>query len=421
MKKNLLSLVCALALMIMLFPTAQALEGDGARAADALASLGLVTGTVSGYAASAPATQEQAAVLLVRLLGAEQAAADETGRCGWQGIPAWAQSAVNYCALHDLLSAQEYTPGGTVSAELWCAMLLRALGYGDEIVAGAAHTAQRIGLIARIPTGALTRGDLFESALAALTFPIRDGGTPLDTLLVKGLCTADAADALDLRSGRLTARQAADRYLSAVLCLDLYTEEALGTGNASSNASAFLISADGLAITNYHSINGVVAGTATLVTGEELAIDSVLYYDADIDIAVIRISNRFGSGLVLPRFNCISLAGTAEVRTGDVVYAIGNPLGLGLSMSQGVVSSTSHKADLSSLPCIVSDATISRGSSGGVLLNEFGHAIAVTAGAYTYGNNMYVGVPVDPAMNVDSKATGISLKTLAQATAAEAN
>ena len=147
----------------------------------------------------------------------------------------------------------------------------------------------------------------------------------------------------------------------------------------------------------------------------------MLYYDADIDIAVIRISNRFGSGLVLPRFNCISLAGTAEVRTGDVVYAIGNPLGLGLSMSQGVVSSTSHKADLSSLPCIVSDATISRGSSGGVLLNEFGHAIAVTAGAYTYGNNMYVGVPVDPAMNVDSKATGISLKTLAQATAAEAN
>ena len=51
MKKKLLSLVCALALMISLLPAAQALEGEGTRAAEALASLGLVTGTGAGYAA----------------------------------------------------------------------------------------------------------------------------------------------------------------------------------------------------------------------------------------------------------------------------------------------------------------------------------------------------------------------------------
>ena len=45
MKKKLLSLVCALALTISLLPAAQALEGEGTRAAEALASLGLVTGT----------------------------------------------------------------------------------------------------------------------------------------------------------------------------------------------------------------------------------------------------------------------------------------------------------------------------------------------------------------------------------------
>ena len=64
MKKKLLSLVCALALTISLLPAAQALEGEGTRAAEALASLGLVTGTGAGYAAEKPATQEQAAALL---------------------------------------------------------------------------------------------------------------------------------------------------------------------------------------------------------------------------------------------------------------------------------------------------------------------------------------------------------------------
>ena len=60
MKKKLLSLVCALALTISLLPAAQALEGEGTRAAEVLASLGLVTGTGAGYAAGGAATQEQA-------------------------------------------------------------------------------------------------------------------------------------------------------------------------------------------------------------------------------------------------------------------------------------------------------------------------------------------------------------------------
>ena len=91
MKKKLLSLVCALALTISLLPAAQALEGEGTRAAEALASLGLVTGTGAGYAAEKPATQEQAAALLVRLLGAEKTAKADRRSCGWAGTPAQPQ------------------------------------------------------------------------------------------------------------------------------------------------------------------------------------------------------------------------------------------------------------------------------------------------------------------------------------------
>ena len=167
MKKKLLSLVCALALTISLLPAAQALEGEGTRAAEALASLGLVTGTGAGYAAEKPATQEQAAALLVRLLGAEKAAKADRRSCGWAGIPSWARSAVNYCAFHDLIDWSEYRAGGALDAELWCAMLLRVLGCGSELGSSAARTARRIGLISRPLEGTLTRGDLFETALAA--------------------------------------------------------------------------------------------------------------------------------------------------------------------------------------------------------------------------------------------------------------
>lgn len=314
MKKKLLSLVCALALTISLLPAAQALEGEGTRAAEALASLGLVTGTGAGYAAEDAATQEQAAALLVRLLGAEKAAKADRRSCGWVGIPSWARSAVNYCAFHDLIDWSEYHAGGALDAELWCAMLLRALGCGSELGSSAARTALRIGLISRPLEGTLTRGDLFETALAALTYPAKDGGTLLDGLLAKGLCTAAAVEALGLRRVTLTAREAADRHLSAILCLDLFAdEEAIEADEPTANASAFLISPDGLAVTNYHSIDGAISGRATLITGEACAIERVIYYDADIDLAVIRIARTTAEGETVPRFHAIALAGAKEV------------------------------------------------------------------------------------------------------------
>ena len=389
MKKKLLSLVCALALTVSLLPAAQALEGDGVRAARALASLSLVSGTGSGYDTDADATQEQAAALLVRLLGAEKAARADKRNCGWKEVPRWAWSAVNYCAYQSLIDWSEYLPNGALEAKLWCAMLLRALGYGEELGSDAARTALRIGLISRPLDGTLTRGDLFETALAALTYPKKDGGTLLD------------------------------RTLSAVLCLKLYnSEKAVEKGNASANASAFLIRSDGLAVTNYHSIDGAVAGTATLATGEVCAIERVLYYDEGIDLAVLRIARTSEEGENIPRFHAIPLAGAREARVGDAVYAIGNPLGLGLALSEGVISSTTHETDLSARPCIVSDATISRGSSGGVLLNALGHAVAVTTGAYAYGNNMYLCVPVDPAMEAELSGEGMTLDEVREAVAA---
>ena len=127
-----------------------------------------------------------------------------------------------------------------------------------------------------------------------------------------------------------------------------YVEEGLVTGEA----SGFFISADGLAVTNYHSIEDAVYATATLSTGDVYELDRVIYYDPDIDIAVIRISRTALEGHDTTAFAALDIApsGTGDLRVGDTVYAIGNPLGLGLAVSSGVVSATAREVERYALP-----------------------------------------------------------------------
>ena len=179
----------------------------------------------------------------------------------------------------------------------------------------------------------------------------------------------------------------------------------------SGNASGFFISPDGLAVTNYHSIEGGAYAVATLSNGETYEVKDVVYYDPDIDIAVIRVSQTSTDHKTTSAFAWLELAGTDDIRAGDAVYTLSNPLGLGLAVSSGIISSTAREVDRYALPCVMNTADISQGSSGGALLNVYGQVIAVTSGAYTYGNNMYLAVPVDPAMTADLTAEG---KTLAE-------
>ena len=179
----------------------------------------------------------------------------------------------------------------------------------------------------------------------------------------------------------------------------------------SANASGFFISADGLAVTNYHSIEDSIYATATLATGEVYPVKEVLYYDTAIDIAVLRISQTSTAHETASAFAYLELVGTGDIRSGDTVYTLGNPLGLGLAVSSGIISSPAREVERYALPCVMNTADISRGSSGGALLNVYGQVIAITSGAYTYGNNMYLAVPADPVMETDLTVPG---KTLAE-------
>ena len=412
-------------LLVSAVPMASAQSGDTARRADALTVLHLLSDD-SSRDLTAPATRGQAAVLLVRLAGGEKTPDTDGWFAGFRDVPDWARTAVNYAARRGWVSGVsnvQFNAGGSLNADAWCAMLLRMLGYsdkaGDFAISDAAAFAWRIGLTGRQLTGTLTVGDLAESVYDALDFCYRGTDTTvLDRLLELGVCTAASANALGLLTPELTARQVADRYLSAAFQLRLYeTEEQVHDEVNSADASGFFISADGLAVTNYHSIDKAIKATAVLLNGETYNVDRVLYYDTGIDIAVIKVSRTNQSRRTTSAFNHLDLVGTADIRPGDPVYAIGNPLGLGLAVSSGIIGSTAHELDRYTLPCVVNSADISRGSSGGALVNVYGQVIGVTSGAYTYGNNMYLAVPVNPVMTADLTGPGW---TLAEVKAMEA-
>lgn len=423
MKKKLLAFFCALALLLAAVPAASALTGEQTRAADTLYTLGLIKGTADGYSLSSAATRAQAVTLLVRLAGAETAARTDNWISGFLDVPAWAEAAVNYASHQNWVSgvtSVRFSPNGAVTANAYCAFLLRMLGYsdkaGDFTVDGAQAFAQRIGLVSRSYSGALTRGELFEITADALTFAHKGSDqTVIQKLTAEGVSGKAAASALGLLNTELTARQVADRYTAAVFSLDCYEKQInIDAKEPTASASGFFISADGVAVTNYHSIDGDIYATATLSNGEVYPVEKVLYYDPDIDIAVIKISQTSVSGGKASQFAWLETAGTGDLRAGDVVYAIGNPLGLGLAISSGIVSDTSRTVERYKLPCIMDTADISQGSSGGALLNVYGQVVGVTSGAFVYGNNMYLAVPIDPVLSADLTGAG---QTLAQVAA----
>ena len=404
MKKRLLSLFCVFAIALCTLP-ARALEGDRQRAAESLAAIGLLH-TSDDYRLDAGATRLEALTVLSRITGADR------GDCPYTDVPGWAQGAVG--AVHaagalqgiydgTALNGQEY-----VTADEWCAMLLHLVGK-PTAPDGAARYAQRLGMISRNCGSPLTRGELFELTREALGYCTEEGVSLAAQMAEKGLCTAETLEVLRICPTALTAREAADRHMAAVACLQVYKSQKDFISNIpSADASAFFITGDGVAVTNYHAIEDAAVAEATLTTGEKYPVEGVLWADEAADLAVIKIS-RLQSGHIVstPSFATLTMVGSDEVLPGDVVYALGNPLGLGHSVSAGIVSAVGSKSALSSHACITTTAPISSGSSGGALLNEYGHVLAVTTGAYTDGNSMFLSVPVDTLLNLDLSAAQV--------------
>ncbi|MGQ0531435.1 MAG: trypsin-like peptidase domain-containing protein [Caulobacteraceae bacterium] len=148
--------------------------------------------------------------------------------------------------------------------------------------------------------------------------------------------------------------------------------EGLGEGGAqiTSLGSGFVVSPDGVVITNNHVIESADAIEVILQSGRHYEA-TVVGRDPATDIAVLRVH----AGTPLPYVN---MGDSDTARVGDIVLAIGNPFGLGGSLSVGVVSARNRNIDAGRYDDFIqTDAAINRGNSGGPLFNTDGEVIGV--------------------------------------------
>lgn len=144
------------------------------------------------------------------------------------------------------------------------------------------------------------------------------------------------------------------------------------------SGSGFIISEDGYILTNYHVVEDSSSITVSLYDGSSYEAELV-GYDESNDIAVLKVE---ADGLTP-----VILGDSDNMNVGDMVVAIGNPLGeLTFSLTTGVVSALDRYVTLSSsisMSLIQTDCAINSGNSGGALFNLYGEVIGITNAKYS--------------------------------------
>ncbi|MGI9418737.1 MAG: Do family serine endopeptidase [Geminicoccaceae bacterium] len=152
--------------------------------------------------------------------------------------------------------------------------------------------------------------------------------------------------------------------------------------------SGFIIDDSGLIVTNHHVIQGADEVTVTLNDGRELDAD-VIGADPDTDLALLKVES--GAGLPVAKF-----ADSDGVRVGDAVIAIGNPFGLGGTVTAGIVSAKAREIGAGRYDDFLQiDAPINRGNSGGPTFNLEGEVIGVNTAIHSpTGGNVGIGFAI---------------------------
>lgn len=143
--------------------------------------------------------------------------------------------------------------------------------------------------------------------------------------------------------------------------------------------SAVVVRGDGIAVTNYHVIKD--ASEVRVVFNDRREMPArVLDADPQMDIAVIQIQIPAGETLPFVRFG-----DSSGLEVGDIVLAVGNPFGVGQSVSMGIVSALGRTtaAQNAFADFIQTDAAINPGNSGGALVDSYGNLVGINSAIYT--------------------------------------
>ena len=164
-------------------------------------------------------------------------------------------------------------------------------------------------------------------------------------------------------------------------------EQSLGSG--------VIVGTAGYVLTNNHVIQSAEQIQVVLYDGSTTSA-RVIGTDADTDLAVLKIDT--------PNPPSIAIADKTPLNVGDVVLAIGNPFGLGRTVTMGIVSALGRQLNLSTYEDFIqTDAAINQGNSGGALVNAYGELVGINSDIFSpTGGNVGIGfaIPVSTAKAV---------------------
>ncbi|MEO2024541.1 MAG: trypsin-like peptidase domain-containing protein [Fuerstiella sp.] len=191
-----------------------------------------------------------------------------------------------------------------------------------------------------------------------------------------------------LRSAKLqvrTVKELVSRFAEGVVLVQ--TPDGLGSG--------FIISKAGHCVTNYHVIEGQTRVAVTIFhRGKTGEFERVAVRDVKIqalnphfDLALLEIPKQEGID-----FQPVYVAENDSQREGDTVFAIGSPLGLERSVSEGIVSTRNR--NMNGIVYLQTTAQINPGNSGGPLFNSKGEVVGVINMKLTFGEGLGFAIPV---------------------------
>ena len=155
--------------------------------------------------------------------------------------------------------------------------------------------------------------------------------------------------------------------------------------------SGVIISADGYIVTNNHVVDGADELTVTLNENSKEYSARIIGADKTTDLALIKIDAKD-----LP---AIVVANSDDVKVGEWVLAVGNPLGLNNTVTAGIVSAKARSMGQGVSSMIQTDAAINQGNSGGALVNTRGELIGINAMIYSQtGSNIGYGFAIPTAI-----------------------
>jgi len=196
----------------------------------------------------------------------------------------------------------------------------------------------------------------------------------------------------DKRSNRLYQNPYFDRFFGEQYSRQMPRERltrALGSG--------VILTKDGYIVTNNHVVSGADEISVTIHGSDKEYYAKLIGTDKGSDLAVIKIEAE--------DLKPIKLARAEDIRLGDVVFAIGNPFGIGETVTQGIVSALNkHSMGINQYENFIqTDASINPGNSGGALVDSRGALIGINAAILSKsGGNNGIGfaIPVDMLRNV---------------------